>query len=202
MILVQLLSASVLIPAFIGTVHFLSLPDHGKMFVWFIYATLISEIVSIILAYAVGNNMIVFYFYSSAVALCIGVAYSKIMDRNLKIFYLVPIAAIVESIFSGYRTFNSFSFTILNILTIIIVLISYYYMIEGKVKEDVYYFNAALMFGAMTNILCYFTAFFLQKYDVGLMKSLFGFHNWTNMVTNLGYAYSLWILSKSSYTAR
>jgi hypothetical protein len=199
---VQLLSASVLVPAFIGTIYFLFLPEYGKMFVWFIYATLISEIVSIAFAALFGNNMVVFYFYSSAVALCIGVAYSKILKRNLKIFYLVPIVAIAESFVSGYTMFNSFSFTVLNLLIIGVVLITYFKMMALEISDDIFYFNGALMFGAMTNLICYFCAVFAQKQDMDLMRMMFGVHNWTNMVTNLVYGYSLWKLSKSYSGAR
>ena len=193
----QILGASVLVPAFIGTIYFLFLPEYGRMMVWFIYATLISEIASHIIRYAFGNNLIVFYFYSSAVALCLGVAYSKILKRNLKIFYLVPIVAIIESFVSGYTMFNSFSFTVLNLLIISVVLVSYLKMMELEISDDIFFFNGALMFSAMTNLICYFCAVFAQKQDMDLMRMMFGVHNWTNMVTNLAYGYSLWKLSRS-----
>lgn len=198
----QILGASVLIPGFIGTIYFLLLPEYGKMMVWFIYVTIVSEIASHIFRYAFGNNLVVFYFYSCAVALCIGLAYSKVLNRNLKIFYLVPIVAIVESFVSGYTMFNSFSFTILNLMIIGTVLVSYYKMIDGEVKDDIFYFNGALMFGAMTNLICYFCAVFAQKHDMDAMRMMFGIHAWTNMVTNLAYAYSLWKLSKLYSGAR
>jgi hypothetical protein len=98
--------------------------------------------------------------------------------------------------------FNSFSFTILNILIFGVVLISYGKMVFGEIKEDIFYFNGALMFGALTSTLCYFTAIFLQKANMELMQMMFGVHNWTNMVTNLAFGYSIWKLSRSYSTAR
>lgn len=202
MTLTQILSASVLFPALIGSIYFRSLPGHGKMFVWFIYATLISEILSIILAKLFGNNMIVFYFYSSSIALTLGIAYSKILDRKLLIFYLVPATAIVESFIAGYTTFNSYSFTVLNVLLAGTVLMAFQKMILEDIAKETFYFNSVVLFAAMSNLFFYFTAAFLQHTDVDLMRTIFAIHNWVNMVTNLAFGYSLWILSRSYSSAR
>jgi hypothetical protein len=198
----HILAASVLIPAMIGTYYFRSLPLYGKYLVAFIYATLASEVFSVLFAKLYGNNMIVFYFYSCAVALCIGVAYSKLLKRRLTVFYLVPVVAIIESFVSGPTMFNSISFTILNVLLIITSLMCYTKIMLVEIGTDVFCFNGVLLFAALSNILFYFTAFFLQRQDLQLMGSIFGVHSWINMVTNLAYGYSLWILSKSYLSAR
>lgn len=198
----HILAASIFIPAIIGSYYFRILPVYGKLIMGFIYATVASEVVSVLFAKLFGNNMIVFYFYSCAVALFIGVAYSKILSKRLIFFYLVPIAAIIESFVSGPSIFNSVSFTILNILIIVTTLMYYSKMMFNEISNDIFCFNGVLLFAALSNILFYFTAVFVQRYDLELMSSMFGTHSWINMVTNFAYAYSLWILSRSYTSAR
>lgn len=191
-----------MVPALIGAANYYSLPSYGKMFVWFMWMAALTEVVSIAVRELFGNNMIVYYFYSSAAALCLGIAYSKIIGKNLKIFYLVPVAAAIESIASGYQMFNSYSFTILNLLIIGAVLVSYHKMIFAEISDDIFFFNGVLIFGAMSELIFFFTAVFLQKHDIELMSSMFWIHAWTNMVTNLAFGYSLWKLSKSYTSAQ
>lgn len=202
MTIVQILSASIMIPAFIGAANYYSLPSYGRMFVWFMWIGVLTEVVSIAVKEVVGNNMIVYYLYCAATALFLGIAYSKIIGKNLKIFYLVPVVAVIESVLSGYQMFNSYSFTILNLLIIGAVLTSYHKMIFGEIGDDIFFFNGVLIFGAMSELIFFFTAVFLQKYDMSLMRLMFGVHCWTNMVTNLAFGYSLWKLSKSYSSAQ
>jgi hypothetical protein len=193
---VHILSATAVVPAIVGTMYFRILPKYGKLIVCFLYSSLLSEAISITMALLVGNNLIVFYFYSCIAALCLGMAYSIIFGKRLYYFVLVPLIAIVESFTLGVKTFNSFSFTALNLIILITTVVACSKMIYSRLGRNVFWFNGILFFSAASNFIFYLNAVFLQWNDMHLMQSMFWIHGWINAVTNFAFAYSIWKLSR------
>jgi hypothetical protein len=199
---VHILSATAIVPAIVGTIYIRHLPKYGKLIVCFLYASLLSEVTSITMTVLVGNNLIVFYFYCCIAALCLGAAYSLIFGKRLYYFGLVPLIAIIESFTIGTKTFNSFSFTALNLIIITTAILTFSKMIFGRVNRDIFWFNGILFFSAASNCIFYFNAVFAQWGDMHLMQSMFWIHAWVNAVTNFAFAYSIWMLSRSYTSVR
>jgi hypothetical protein len=201
--LTQLLSATIIVPTLLGTVMVNRLPAYGKIIVVFFYLNLLSEIISIALAKAYGNNMIVFYFFASLVAITIGVLYSKVLKSEAWVpFLIVPVTSVVEWFTYGGTQFNSYSFTLLNLLMIGITLVTFYKLINGRIDSSIFVFNGILLFSAFSSTIFFFTARYLQSNDLNLMMRLFDIHSWINSITNLAFAISLWTLSKSFSSAQ
>jgi hypothetical protein len=203
MTFVIVLLSTIIVPVVTGTLVFNRLPLFGKYIVLFFYANLLSDAVSLILGKLYGNNMIVYYFFASVAAILIGLIYGQIVHKKvLYVFSMVPAIALFEAFISGTNNFNSYSFTIFNILCLQVTLFTFYKMAIGELQSGIFLFNGILLFYAISSTVFFFTARYLQQADVQLMMKLFGIHSYINSVTNLAFALSVWTLLKSSLSVR
>lgn len=146
-------------------------------------------------------NMIVFYFYISFAALLTAAAYYELLrTRAMMAFFSVPVVAVLEWVIAGGDTFNNFSYTLLNFLTIWVTLTAFLKMADQTISVASFYLNSTLLFYSLSSTIVFFSARFLAGHD--LLMTMFGIHAWINFATNLAFGVSIWRLSRSYSLAR
>lgn len=194
-----------IVPVIIGTMFFRKFPPYARFFVFFFCLSMIVDFGS----YVVGtiyhqNNMPGIYLFVIIAGPLLGYAYSKLLSK-VDVFHLsfmVPVLAIAEGLMSGFYTFSSYSFVVLNLMITILALYTFSKMVVDGADPAVYWLNGTLFFYAVSSSVVFFSAKYLQDADVDLMQELFSIHSYINATTNLFFGYSLWTLSKSYSSAR
>lgn len=195
---VYALLSTVMVPVFIGTILYSRLPNYGRGVVLYFYLAMVTEIFAYVQAVTNGNNIIVYYYFVSFSALVLGGIYSKYLRRTfIYQFLIVPIVAMVEAAYMGTDKFNSYSFTVLNIIVLVVALYTFYKMLIHDVDTSMFYFNSVLIFYTVSSTVVFFTANYLQENNLAMMTQLFGIHAYINAFTNLAFGASIWTLYKS-----
>ena len=198
---------SALVPALVAAIFFRGLSQTLKILAYFLFFTIVSEGISLVLYTKVMNNLFLFHIYAYLELGTIALIFyrlSKSHNWRLMIKLLVAgfvVFSILNSIFlEGFLEFNS-NQLYLECMVILVLCVGFF--VEIMHKTEHVYLEKNPYFWLASSYMIYFAGnsllfLFYNKMSDYSMDSYWDLHSTLNLCLNLGTTVSLWIGRKSA----
>jgi hypothetical protein len=189
------LSLTVFLPCLVGGFLFRRLDKSARWFFFLLLTTFVTEVAAHLYRLYFGNNLVIYSAYTFISALLIGrYLYEIRKEKNiLYAYYWCAAFTLVEFVVMDFKEFNSYSTSVLSIVTIAVLLYIFRLMANNKASDKMLWINAGLIFYFISNFIYFFTARYLQQYgNMDYLLFMVIVRAFTNTICYTLYTLSLW----------